>query len=522
MDNIGRMASFRISPKHTAILMAHSPSIQGLIPHSKELQHNGKRFTAVPHRPTETLLLNNMGFKIPSPILHHYDWCGTTPFDSQRVTAAMMVANKRAYVLSDMGTGKTRAALYATDYLMKVGEVKRTLIIAPLSTLSTVWEHEVFDSFSHRTAISLHGTKKQRLKKLAEEHDYYVINHDGLEVIKEELMARDDIQAVVIDELAVLRNANTTRWKITNAIVSPRAFVWGMTGGPMPKDPTDVYGQSKLLTPKLVPKYFKTFKNETMTQITPFKWIPRPDSKETAFAALKPAVRYKLDDCTDIPPITLSTREVELTKEQKLAYKQMKEEYFLQMEEGQITAMNAGVQTSKLLQIGAGFAYGKDGVIAAIPHAPRINELREIINGTDRKVIVFTPFKRSVELLQAQLETDYDTDHVSGDVNKSNRDRIFYNFQHTANIKVLAAHPQCMAHGLTLTAANIIVWYSPLPNLEIYEQASARIRRPGQKHHTHIIHLQATPIEKRIYNTLEKRGNMQSDLLTMFRDEMGL
>ena len=168
MDNISGMASFRISPKHTAILMAHSPSIQGLIPHSKELQHKGKRFTAVPHRPTETLLLNNMGFKIPSPILHHYDWCGTTPFDSQRVTAAMMVANKRAYVLSDMGTGKTRAALYATDYLMKVGEVKRTLIIAPLSTLSTVWEHEVFDCFAHRTAISLHGTKKQRLKKLAE------------------------------------------------------------------------------------------------------------------------------------------------------------------------------------------------------------------------------------------------------------------------------------------------------------------------------------------------------------------
>lgn len=522
MDITSGMASFRISPKHTAILMAHSPSIQGLIPHAKELRHKGRLFTAVPHRPTETQLLNNMGFKIPPPILHHYDWCDTTPFDSQRVTAAMMVAHKRAYVLSDMGTGKTRAALYATDYLMKVGEIKRVLIIAPLSTLSTVWEHEVFSCFPHRTAVSLHGTKKQRLKKLAEEHDYYIINHDGLEVIKEELIARDDIQAVVVDELAVLRNANTTRWKVTNAITHTRDYVWGMTGGPMPKDPTDVYGQAKLLTPTNVPRYFKTFKNETMTQITPFKWLPRPDAKETAFRALQPAVRYKLDDCVDIPPITVSTREVVLTKEQAVAYKQMKEEYFLQMAEGEITAMNAGVQTSKLLQIGAGFAYGRDGVVAAIPHAPRINELREIINGTDRKVIVFTPFKRSVELLQAQLEVDYDTEHVSGDVNKSNRDRIFYNFQHTNNIKVLVAHPQCMAHGLTLTAANIIVWYSPLPNLEIYEQASARIRRPGQKHHTHIIHLQATPIEKRIYSTLEKRGNMQGDLLSMFRAEMGL
>ena len=96
MDITSGMASFRISPKHTAILMAHSPSIQDLIPHAKELKHNGRLFTAVPHRPTETQLLNNLGIAVPAPILHHYDWVGTTPFDSQRTTAAMMVATNRA------------------------------------------------------------------------------------------------------------------------------------------------------------------------------------------------------------------------------------------------------------------------------------------------------------------------------------------------------------------------------------------------------------------------------------------
>lgn len=511
---------FRISERHTAVILPYSPSLHGIIPHAKKLSHKGNLFTAVPHRPIETQLLNNLKIEVPSPILHHYDWRGTTPFDSQRTTAALMVDHKRAYILSDMGTGKTRSALYATDYLMNVGVVEAVLIIAPLSTLSTVWEREIFQCFPHRSAVSLHGTKKQRLKKLAEKHDYYIINHDGLEVLEKELSERDDLQAVVIDELAVLRNANTTRWKVTNRLVHNRLYVWGMTGSPTPKSPTDAYGQVKLLTPAKVPRYFKAFRAEVEIQITPFKWLARPDANETVHTAMQPSVRYELDDCVDIPPITVTTREIELTGPQKAAYKQMKEAFMLSWAGGDITAMNAGIQTSKLLQIGCGFAYGRDEQVMEIDHGPRINELRNIIDETEHKLIVFTPFKKSVALLTRQLAPLYDTEHVSGDVGKSKRDEIFNEFQHGKGIKVLVAHPQCMAHGLTLTAASHIVWYSPTPNLEIYEQASARIRRPGQDKKTNLIHLQATPIEKRIYKTLEARGNMQSSLLDMFRAEL--
>lgn len=512
---------FRISERHTAIIMPHKPFIHGIIPHAKELTHKGRMFTAVPHRPIETQLLNNLHIKVPSPILYHYDWNGTTPFESQKVTAAMMVDNKRAYVLSDMGTGKTRAALYACDYLINTGVIKKALIVAPLSTLTTVWEREIFQCFPHRSATSLHGTKKRRLQRLNEDHDFYIINHDGLEVMEEALQAREDIQAVVVDELAVLRNANTDRWKVANRVVKDRLYVWGMTGGPMPKDPTDVYGQSKLLTPKNVPRYFKAWQSETMYQVTPFKWLARPDAKETAYKALTPAVRYEMDDCVDLPPITYTTREVEMTPKQKAAYKQMKEAFYIALAEGEITAMNAGVQTSKLLQIGAGFVYGRNDITAVIPHEPRINELRELIRETEHKIIVFTPFKKSVTLLQSQLEKEYSTASVSGDVGKTARDMIFNEFQHGDELRVLVAHPQCMAHGLTLTAANHIIWYSPMPNLEIYAQACARIRRPGQKHHTHITHIQSSPIEKRIYGVLEQRGNMQNELLAMFRTEMG-
>ena len=235
---------------------------------------------------------------------------------------------------------------------------------------------------------------------------------------------------------------------------------------------------------------------------------------------MRPAVRYELEDCIDLPPITVSTREVEMSAAQKAAYKTMKEAFYANFHEGEITALNAGVQTSKLLQIGAGFTYGQNELVVDLPHEPRIKELREIIDSTEHNVIVFTPFKHSVALLEKQLSKTYTVAAISGDVPKSQRDKIFNRFQHGNDLKVIVAHPQCMSHGLTLTAASHIIWYSPTPNLETYEQASARIRRPGQDKHTHIVHLQSSPIEKRIYKVLEQRGSMQEALLDLFRAEL--
>jgi hypothetical protein len=90
-------------------------------------------------------ILRNIGYAVPPPILHQYDWAGTTPFDTQKQTAAMLSIERRAYVLNDMGTGKTRASLFAFDYLKGIGLADKMLVVAPLSTLNVVWVKEVFD-----------------------------------------------------------------------------------------------------------------------------------------------------------------------------------------------------------------------------------------------------------------------------------------------------------------------------------------------------------------------------------------
>ena len=511
--------NFRISTKHQCVVMRYDTRIAQLIPHAREITKNGAKFLTTPHRDTEAKLLNNLGYAIPAPILHHYDWVGTKPFLSQRDTARLLTENRRAYVLNDMGTGKTRAALYACDFLMDTGEIRAVLVVAPLSTLTTVWEREIFAYFPHRRAVALHGTKDKRLKFLAQDADFYIINHDGVAVLEEALHARPDIDTIIIDELAVLRNSKTKRWKRMNQLCKKKKYVWGMTGGPMPKAPTDAYGQIKLLTPENINGvYFTGFRSKTMLQITQFKWIPKKEANDIVHELMQPAVRYSREDCVDLPPTTYSTREVDLSVEQKKAYKEMQTKFVLEHQGIEITAANAGVQASKLIQIGAGFSYGYNDVVIELDCKSRLDTLTEILDGTQHKVIVFAPFKYTVRSLKAYLSlAGYAVERIDGDVGKSERDKIFNAFQHSSEPRVIVAHPQTMAHGLTLTAADTIVWYAPYWDLELYDQANARITRPGQVNHTHIIHIQASPVEKRVYNILSKRGNMQQALLALFK-----
>ena len=181
--------------------MRYDARVAQLIPHAREIRKNGSRFLTAPHRDTETKLLNNLGYPVDAPILHQYDWVKTKPFLSQRDTARLLTENRRAYVLNDMGTGKTRAALFACDFLMDTEEIHRVLVVAPLSTLTTVWEREIFVCFPHRRAVALHGTKDKRLKFLAEDADFYIINHDGVAVLEEALHARPDIDAIIIEKV---------------------------------------------------------------------------------------------------------------------------------------------------------------------------------------------------------------------------------------------------------------------------------------------------------------------------------
>jgi SNF2 family DNA or RNA helicase len=509
-----------VSAKHKAFVLPFDPALYNLVPQAKQFSAAAGPMMAIPHQIDTVKLARNMGYRVQSPIVARYDWNGDKPWRSQKITAALLTMNKRAYVLSDMGTGKTRSALHAVNFLLQEGTIHSALVIAPLSTLWNVWDTEVLRYFNHLSVGVLHGTRQKRIKKLAEPHDIYVINHDGVATILPQLLERPDIDCIVCDELGFLRTPNTDRWKTHRALFSGRQYVWGLTGSPTPNEPCDAWAQCQLLTPHSVPKHFLAFKRQTMRQVSQFKWIERDDAKDIVYAAMQPAVRFKRSDCAEIPPVSYQTVPVALSASQDNVYKTMMKKLTVAFSKGEVTAANEGVLFSKLLQIASGWVYTADRGVVNLNNTSRIQALFDILSSSEGKVIVFAEFIHAAQALQSLLSASLiDCELVTGQTPGYLRADIFRRFQDYSSPRVLVAHPRCMAHGLTLTSASTIVWFTPTTSLETYEQACARITRPGQLMKQLIVHLTGTPVETKLYRRLQHKKSLQGALLEMFEQE---
>lgn len=501
------------------IALPFDERLANLVTEHRVTEKKTGRYLVLPHRHDVTRLCRNLGYLVPAPINCYYDWNGDTPFKTQKTTAALLTMNRRAYVLSEMGTGKTRASLFAIDFLLRECVIDCALIVAPLSTLSQVWDREIFEYFSHLSVGILHGTQDKRMQVLSEQHDIYVINHDGPKTAIFPRLLAKKFGAIVIDELAIFRNIND-RWRAMYKIVKDAPYVWGMTGSPTPTEPLDAWAQCKMLTPARVPQYARDFQMKTMRQITPFKWVAKPEALDVVYAAMQPGVRFKRDDCVELPPVSYVARKITMSAEQDKVYKRLVKMLTHTFAEGEVTAANEGVLFSKLLQIAGGWVYTKDRVVVPLDNRARIDDLLEVIDQAAGKIIVFVEFIHAAQALQKIIAmAGVDSALVTGSVPPTIRNHIFSAFQLEESPRVLVAHPKCMAHGLTLTAANTIVWYTPTTSLETYEQANARITRPGQTRKQLIVHLSGTPIETKMYRRLQEKKTLQGALLEMFEND---
>lgn len=514
-----------ISEKHRVVGVTATPSMRIAFPQARIVKLNDADLILLPHAVPETIALRGLGVEVPAPILSQYHWPAPKhepPFRVQKLTAALLSSHQRAYCLNELGTGKTRATLWAYDYLRSNGLAHKALIIAPLSTLDNVWRKEIFHILPELSVGVLHGTKQKRLQTLESEHDIFVINPAGLEVLKPELMARADIDVMIIDELATFRNAQGIRNKICRALSSKRKWVWGLTGSPTPNEPTDAWGQCKIVTPHSVPTFYSRFREEVMFRQSQFKWLPKKDSLDVVHKAMQPSVRYTLDDVTELPDIVERVIDVPLGYNQSHVYEQIRKNYYHVIQNQEITAVNAGTVLNKLLQISLGYVYTSTRGIVTLDNQSRLDVLCDLVDASSRKLICFIPYTHALEgVVEHFKKNGVDVAKVHGETPKRERDNIFNLFQSTDKYKVIAAHPSCMSHGLTLTAADTIVWFGPTPSLETFEQANARIRRVGQNHKQLILMLQSTTAEKRIYARLRAKQKVQDNLLDLFAEQTG-
>jgi SNF2 family DNA or RNA helicase len=459
---------------------------------------------------------------VPSPITKDYDWPGLhKPFAHQITTAEFLTLRKKAFCFSEQGTGKTASAIWAADYLMKQGLVRRALIICPLSIMRSAWQADLFKFAVHRTCDVAHGNRESRIKVAKSDAQFVIVNYDGVEIISDEILKDGRFDLVIIDEASGYKNAQTRRWKVLKKILTPEVRVWMMTGTPAAQSPLDAYGLAKIVNPAATPKFYGQYRDMVMSKVGQFRWVARPHAEKIVHSILQPAIRFLKKDCLDLPPLTFATREAPLTPQQKGYYKLLKAKMLIEADGETVTAVNAAVNMNKLLQISCGSVYTDDGNVVDFDVSNRLNVVEEVINECSNKVLVFVPFTHTIQLLKAHLDkAGITSEIIDGNVSLNKRSDIFDKFQRTQDPKVLIIQPKAASHGLTLTAADTIIWYAPVMSVETYLQANARIDRPGQKNPMTVVHITGSEVEDKIYTMLRNNIDIHGKLVDLYRDTL--
>jgi SNF2 family DNA or RNA helicase len=459
----------------------------------------------------------------PNPMLKQYDWPGMfKPFVHQKITAGYLALRDRCFCFNEAGTGKTSSVIWATDYLMSIGQIKRVLVICPLSIMYSAWQADIFKTAMHRTVGIAHGDNNKRKKIISGEYEFVIINFDGVATVQEEI-SKAGFDLIVIDEANAYKTVTTKRWRTLSKLLKPSTKLWMLTGTPASQSPLDAFGLARLVNPTGVPRYFTSWRDKVMQQVTKFKYVPKPTSKTDVFEALQPAIRYEKAQCLDLPPVVYQTREVPLTSQVLRYYRELKNQHLIEAAGEQISAVNAAAMLSKLLQISGGAMYTDNREVVEFDVTPRLSALMEVLDETEHKVIVFVPYRHTIELVSRYLSSQGVINEViNGDVSARDRADLINRFQTQTNPRVLVIQPQAASHGVTLTAADTVVFWSPVMSVETYLQCIARIDRYGQVNSMTVVHLQGSEAERRVYAMLQGKVDSHESLVDLYKQELGI
>jgi len=496
----------------------------------------GAGFVAVPCSLHALQVLRQLGYPTLAPIASDYNWPirrGWRARDHQVTMSNFMALHPKCFNLSDMGTGKTLSTLWAADYVMEENPGMRCLIVCPVSVMQRVWADAITTHFlGKRTYRILRGSAEKRMKLLAEPADFYIINYEGTVIgaqktkrkgvvlggLSAELANRQDIGIVAVDEARAYSKDNTWRHRVARAALVQKPYLWMLTGTPMSNGPLDVHGIARLVN-NAKGESFTAYQRRVMYQVSQYKWAPKRGAVEEAYRMLQPSIRFEMRDCVDVPPCTETMRDVELSDEQKKAYAKLSRDLVLDLGRGtKITAAHEAALRLKLIQISCGAIYDHHHNVTRLDVSPRLAVLREVIEEAQRKVIIFTPLTSVVHLLYEALK-EYSRAMVNGAVPHGVRDEIFRRFQTEQDPQVIIADPGCMAHGLDLFAASVVVWFGATDRSELYFQGNKRIDRPGQTVPTTIVQLAATDEEREIYKRISTNQSLQGLMLSLVKDQ---
>ena len=437
-------------------------------------------------------------------------------------TSMANFGNEHELVLntSDPGTGKTRGTLMAYEKRFNRGAANKLLVVAPLSILRASWADDIerFTTLTYRIATQ---PEKNRHQAFSDEVNVVMINHDGIKWLAKNLDYLDGFTDLVIDEFTAYKNRTSARSKAMLKVSLSFKHKTLLSGTPLPNTVLDMWHPMIILDggARLGSKYFK-FRSQVCTPEAlgyqdHVKWVDKvgaPSAVADAVSDLN--IRYKFEDCVDIPPNNVTMMLVDMPKAVLDAYKEMESDSTLRGQDGGlvISAIHAGARTKKMLQILSGTVYNEAGVAVPV-HNDRYEMVMQLVEERPHSLVAFN-WKHEREAL-TKLAEKYKHSYavIDGTVSASKRAEIVKEFQE-GTIKVLFCHPQAAAHGLTLTKAATTIWCTPTYSSEQFQQFNRRIYRIGQTVRTETICIAARNTKEiNVYEKLNEKISRSDGLL---------
>lgn len=422
--------------------------------------------------------------------------------------------NPKAALWIDMGLGKTVSTLTALIDLIDQKVIKKTLIIAPLRVSNHTWPTEIAN-WTHTSALNytvLSGlTPKKREAALDEDTDIHIINRENVPWLVEKLGQKWTYDCVVIDESSSFKSHTSKRWRSLKKVYGKIDRMVQLTGTPAPNSLLELWPQFYLLDKgkrlentrgKFLNKYCTAVGNPQWNQ-----WTVKPDRADAIHNAVADiALVMNAEDYLKLPARIDIKVEVELPPKARSIYEQMKSDFLIAYQGGEILAVNAAVQIGKLMQIANGNVYDEDGEYVRC-HREKFDALEEIIDSTNDPVLIAYNFKSDL----AELRLLFPDAEVIG------KDPTVIDRWNAGEIPILFAHPASAGHGLNLQkGGNVIVWFGLTWSLELYQQFNARLHRQGQDKPVRIFHiLTKDTADKAVLEALTTKKDTQDTLLSV-------
>lgn len=430
---------------------------------------------------------------------------------------------ERGLDFSDPGTGKTRVQIELFARRRAAGG-GCALIVAPKSLLESAWDED-FKKFAPQISTSIcHAYKREHHFEATA--DVYITNTDAVRwLAKQSPRFFKRFDTLIIDEASAFKHRTSLRSRSLKKIAKHFRYRYGLTGTPNSNSILDVWHQVLVIDDgSRLGRSFMAYRNSVATpvQVGPqpnmVKWEDKPGAHAAVGDLLSDiTVRYKFEDCHDIPANHTYVVKYTPTPKQAQAYSDMEQHAIVQVsEEEVINAVNAAALVTKLLQISSGAVYDESGNAVHIED-DRYQLITDLVAARSHSLVFFNWKHQAKALEEHFTKAGITFARIDGTVKSAERTRIVKEFQR-GFYQVLLAHPQSAAHGLTLTKATSTIWASPTYNLEFFLQGNRRIYRAGQDQKTETILICAkNTMESDVYDKLNDKDAKQLDFLNIIK-----